>query len=106
MVRCFVIVLLLAGLVVSSPRIGFTAVEKNIVKTLSVPGGPVDSAVSGDGNLFFVLTVFSCDAVFGSGFRNDAALDAEANSMATIFVAQADSPMPSMNWLSIWKIIT
>ncbi|MBU1852954.1 MAG: OmpP1/FadL family transporter [Candidatus Omnitrophica bacterium] len=42
--------------------------------------------------LFFILVVFSCDTVFGSGFRNDAALDAEANGMATIFVAQADSP--------------
>jgi long-chain fatty acid transport protein len=41
---------------------------------------------------FFILAVFSCDAVFGSGFKNDAVLDAEANGMANIFVAQADSP--------------
>jgi sugar lactone lactonase YvrE len=56
MARCFLIVLLLAGLVAAFPAPGEAAVEKNLVNTLSIPGTPVDSAVSGDGNLFFVLT--------------------------------------------------
>ena len=41
--------------------------------------------------LFFILTVFSCGAVFANGFKNDALLDTEATGMATVFVAQADS---------------
>ena len=41
-----------------------------------------------------MLCVFSNDvfALGGGGFRNEAALDAEANGMADCFVAQADSP--------------
>ena len=42
--------------------------------------------------LFFILTVLSCSAVFANGFKNDALLDTEATGMATVFVAQADSP--------------
>jgi len=42
--------------------------------------------------LFFIITVFYCDAVFANGFKNDALLDTEATGMATMFVAQADSP--------------
>jgi long-chain fatty acid transport protein len=42
--------------------------------------------------LFFILTAFSCNAVFANGFKNDALLDTEATGMATMFVAQADSP--------------
>lgn len=40
------------------------------------------------------LLYLSCDAfaLGGGGFRNEAALDAEANGMADAFVAQADSP--------------
>jgi len=41
---------------------------------------------------FFVLTVFLCSAVFANGFKNDALLDTEATGMATVYVAQADSP--------------
>lgn len=55
MARCLLMVLLLAGLVAVDSAPVWAAVEKNVVKTISVPGGPVDSAVSGDGNLFFVL---------------------------------------------------
>ena len=41
-----------------------------------------------------VMLFFSCDvfALGGGGFRNEAALDAEANGKASAFVAQADSP--------------
>ena len=42
--------------------------------------------------LFFILAGFSCNTVFANGFRNDALLDTEATGMATVFVAQADSP--------------
>ncbi|MDO8602559.1 MAG: outer membrane protein transport protein [Candidatus Omnitrophota bacterium] len=42
--------------------------------------------------LSFILTVLSCSAVFANGFKNDALLDTEATGMATLFVAQADSP--------------
>lgn len=42
--------------------------------------------------LSFILTVLSCNAVFANGFKNDALLDTEATGMATLFVAQADSP--------------
>ncbi|MFA4992300.1 MAG: outer membrane protein transport protein [Candidatus Omnitrophota bacterium] len=42
--------------------------------------------------LFSVLMVFLCGPVFANGFRNDALLDTEATGMATVFVAQADSP--------------
>lgn len=56
MARYLLIVLLLAGLVVIGPTPSGAGVEKSVVKTLSVPGIPVDSAVSGDGSLFFVLT--------------------------------------------------
>jgi len=44
--------------------------------------------------LLTLLLVFSSElyAVGGGGFRNEAALDAEANGMADCFVAQADSP--------------
>ncbi len=42
--------------------------------------------------LFFILMVFSCNTVFANGFKNDALSDTEATGMATVFVAQADSP--------------
>jgi len=42
--------------------------------------------------LLFILMVFFCSAVFANGFKNDALLDTEATGMATVFVAQADSP--------------
>jgi hypothetical protein len=32
------------------------AVEKNVIRTISVPHTPVDTVVSGDGKIFFVLT--------------------------------------------------
>ena len=44
--------------------------------------------------LLTLLLVFSSElyALGGGGFRNEAAMDAEANGMADCFVAQADSP--------------
>ncbi|MFH1853928.1 MAG: OmpP1/FadL family transporter [Candidatus Omnitrophota bacterium] len=45
--------------------------------------------------LFFLLSALVSTSVFalgGGGFKNEAALDAEANGMADVFVAQADSP--------------
>ena len=56
MTRCFWRLLLLAGFVVFGPLPGGAAVEKNVLTTFTVPGGPLDTTVSGDGNLFFVLT--------------------------------------------------
>ncbi len=56
MSRYFFMVLLLVGFVVVAPTPGGAAVEKNVVNTLSVPGVPVDTSLSGDGSLFFVLT--------------------------------------------------
>jgi long-chain fatty acid transport protein len=42
--------------------------------------------------LFFTLMAFFCNVVFANGFKNDALLDTEATGMATVYVAQADSP--------------
>jgi len=42
--------------------------------------------------LFVILIAFLCSPVFANGFKNDALLDTEATGMATVFVAQADSP--------------